>query len=64
MNGFFALLCDGFVLEVSGWWRDGVVYGGRHNKSCNALITSAATSMTLAIEALTLDIDLNKEVNN
>ena len=30
------------------------LYGGRHNKSCNALIISAVTNMTLAAKALTL----------
>ena len=33
-------------------------YGGRHNKSCETLITSVATNMTLArVIALTLDIE-------
>ena len=35
-------------------------YGGRHNKSCNALIVSAVTNMTLArVTTLTLDTDVS-----
>ena len=35
-------------------------YGGRHNKSCNALIVGAVTNMTLArVTTLTLDIDVS-----